>query len=470
MPSLLRAVLEATFGVDDLPADLGQAAFSVPSRSIRPNASSFFDVKCGPGFMCVSKVNDFGVGHDGVYHAPPILVKGMPRRLRGSYEVGCPARGTLTGSGACRDDGHKGKNLCWSTNRFEGGEREPCNSEDKCLCIRSNTANGLMSQKDKSSEVKNGVEVKYGNYMVQDPPKCDDCRQHDLHEKDCRECDNCEYGQRTVAGEAYTGCWHKDNNERAARAEAKKGRPFLHGMEPHFRDMAVIPHYPMWDPGEKQDPPNDDTLDEAEAAAQQELAEEVAMNEGARMPYQLRAEVLSRKGWIDKYQEAAPRVQLVMDELHEKLVGEWQHDLGKYKCWERHSGDGGTDVVAKAEKALAAQRACQQMQDIARTIAPKTSFPGKVHDVKLRCIKDSAEAAASKAKVVAEAEPCAQLNCYVFDPGWKKGIEDLQAAGDKCEVQVQSAAMEMPKFEKETSPPPAVNEEAPPEVSIKAAD
>merc|ERR1719229_814338 len=121
--------------------------------------------------------------------------------------------------------------------------------------------------------------------------------------------------------------------------------------------------------------------------------------EGARMPYQTRAEMLSRRAWVERYKEVAPRIQLVMDRLDEKLHGDWLHKATSYPCWKRHSGDAREDVTGKIDKALSARRGCLHMQEMARTLAPGTMFEDQVFGAQLRCVKESGPG-------------CAALNCY----------------------------------------------------------
>eukprot|EP00418_Pyrodinium_bahamense_P044577 CAMPEP_0179192574 /NCGR_PEP_ID=MMETSP0796-20121207/95685_1 /TAXON_ID=73915 /ORGANISM="Pyrodinium bahamense, Strain pbaha01" /LENGTH=71 /DNA_ID=CAMNT_0020896859 /DNA_START=69 /DNA_END=280 /DNA_ORIENTATION=+ len=63
-------------------------------RHLPEALANFYDVKCAPGFQCVSKVAVFGLNHSGAYEKPPVVE--VEPRFREAYETGCPARGTFT--------------------------------------------------------------------------------------------------------------------------------------------------------------------------------------------------------------------------------------------------------------------------------------------------------------------------------------------------------------------------------------
>jgi len=380
------------------------------------SATSHYEIKCAPGYQCISKVLTFGLGHDGSFKPPPLIMHSSDpnwRRFVNAYEVGCPARGKVSGPGLCMDDGSKGKNLCWASTRYEAGEGAPCDNEGKCLCVRPTAANGAKARGGKSLEIKKGVEVRYGRFLVTPPDKCDDCRQHDLNKKVCEECKNCDFSIRSVAGKKIRGCWFKDfQKARRARLASVEGRTYLKGENAKEKELAVIPHYPIWDPAGAPDPPGEEDANDAEDAADADDAEIVA---GARMPYQWRPETLSRKAWIRKYQEAAPRVQQLMDALDGTATSTWasQTFLG--------SNDGRN--LKRVEKAVSVQRACLQMQELARSIAPRATFADKSGGASLQCVKEASGEDGQLLK-----PDCVALNCYASSPDWKSAMAKLQSA------------------------------------------
>eukprot|EP00435_Cladocopium_sp_Y103_P017446 s2009_g4.t1 len=125
--------------------------------------TALYDVKCDPGFHCVSKISDFGQHHDGNFSPQEVGKEAISIRYNGAFEVGCPARGFSFRTGECSDIGQGAKYHCWSSNRFEAGEDQPCGAEDsgKCLCVKSVSNDGDPMNKESPKQASEVAE--YGN-------------------------------------------------------------------------------------------------------------------------------------------------------------------------------------------------------------------------------------------------------------------------------------------------------------------
>merc|ERR1719433_945655 len=176
--------------------------------------ASFYDVKCAQGFQCVSKVENFGLNHNGVYEPPKAL--DIAPRFKEAYELGCPARGAVSGGGECRDNGEGGASKCYSTRRFEAGPQMPCDLEDKCLCVRMSVANGSPGNR-KNLDIQDGLATAEAQYVVQPPVKCDECAQHSCDQKECEACESCEYTTKVLDGRKTLGCFDRTGNPREAK-------------------------------------------------------------------------------------------------------------------------------------------------------------------------------------------------------------------------------------------------------------
>ncbi|CAE7473603.1 unnamed protein product, partial [Symbiodinium sp. CCMP2456] len=232
-----------------------------------PPSTSFWAVKCAPGFTCVSKLTSFPLGHDGVYHHPH-GIKSMepsdPDRFRDwlqTYEVGCPARGQMSEAGKCKDNGEpvEEQGLCYSTVGFEGGPDAPCQEPDECLCVKAQTPRGKLALGFRNLENEEGKELLSGTYQVQEVTKCGTCEDLSFDRKHCEECQNCEFKTKTMEGELVEGCWPRDGGSaRRKHLHGEAERIYLHDLPAELKDLSIVPHYSAWDPGEKVDPVADE--------------------------------------------------------------------------------------------------------------------------------------------------------------------------------------------------------------------
>ncbi|CAE7203568.1 RE1 [Symbiodinium sp. CCMP2592] len=245
-----------------------------------PLPSALYDVKCDPGFRCVSKVSDFGLHHDGNYRAEDLGKDAIAARYNSAYEVGCPARGTSHALGECTDVGLGPQFYCWSPQRFEAGETAPCGAEDsgKCLCVRNTSNAGDTLDKEvpnQHAQVKEGEDLQTGMWPVETYKqlKCRECSQHDQSQEDCLACaPKCDYGTKELSGIKITGCFNsekyafdkKEAEKQAAERlkEATKDAPQGEAAvkqelqayetketpETESKRLSVIPHYRLWDP------------------------------------------------------------------------------------------------------------------------------------------------------------------------------------------------------------------------------
>eukprot|EP00929_Paragymnodinium_shiwhaense_P023975 TRINITY_DN14886_c0_g1_i1.p1 TRINITY_DN14886_c0_g1~~TRINITY_DN14886_c0_g1_i1.p1 ORF type:complete len:499 (-),score=86.65 TRINITY_DN14886_c0_g1_i1:64-1560(-) len=437
-----------------------------PARPMFPRPlrlTGFYEVKCAPGFRCISKLSNIAQGHDGKFdleHAEPPLIS---ERLENAYEWGCPARGVIDAAGKCVDDGKSGAHgpMCFSTVRYEAGQGTACDSDEKCLCVRPTTAMGDVGQADRSTEAVKGEEVQSGRFFIEKPAKCADCSQHDCSKEVCDSCPNCEFITKDVelvdpaTGEKTTrqqsGCF-----KGPTQGEVKWDEPclYLHGVKPTERELQVVPHYRLYDPLDTQYDPQDTSED---AATSTGLAADM------RLPYQSQREPLGREEWIRQYREAAPGLQKLMDLLVMRLLDgagtkqAWTplvdaesgyRQVGLPKCWT--STQVGDDVAGKLDKFLAVQKACVATQETARRIARGSTFsadPGGEHNCgayswdKVGHVRDCG----CHRGVDSEAGLCKALNCYTDREDVQQALEVLKEKQTVCQT---AAAWSVKEIEK----------------------
>ncbi|CAK0881895.1 unnamed protein product [Prorocentrum cordatum] len=165
-----RGLAGATLGLTEaaMPAGAASAAL-LPSfalgRQVGATAAgvpaSLYQVSCSPGFQCISKVESFGQGHDGQFAGPPGSAEAakMGRALKGAWEVGCPARGQMSGAGECKEpSGSSTSGMCFATGRYEvaASACEP----GLCKCAKPVASDGEKSLKFKYADVNDGVELR----------------------------------------------------------------------------------------------------------------------------------------------------------------------------------------------------------------------------------------------------------------------------------------------------------------------
>lgn len=284
------------------------------TRSRHRTDASFYLVNCANGFKCVSKVDAFGTNHDGEYKlADPS--KTIASDLRGTYEEGCPAKGKYSNSMGCVDNEFgKGTSLCWANDRYDSGSDSPCTNPDTCMCVKP-TENGDKVHLFKHSIKEGGQEKVMQSYVVQMPQDCEKCETYNHNETQCENCAGCEYGDREVKGTMIKGCYDRnpDKPRQLEDADEEPGRLYLDGQSGQEKTLTVLPHYPLWDPGDKPDMPGESHSGD---------------NEGTtwKFPWNSRRPSYSQDTWLEKYKEAAPRIQRRMD-LAAKHVVKYGEDL-----------------------------------------------------------------------------------------------------------------------------------------------
>eukprot|EP00929_Paragymnodinium_shiwhaense_P083001 TRINITY_DN44036_c0_g1_i1.p1 TRINITY_DN44036_c0_g1~~TRINITY_DN44036_c0_g1_i1.p1 ORF type:complete len:529 (-),score=100.86 TRINITY_DN44036_c0_g1_i1:59-1645(-) len=435
---------------DEGPSSLAAEPWPVhqgPRLSRRPLVqSSFADVWCPSGFKCVSKISQFGFGHDGTYVPTKKEVPGSPL-LDEAYEWGCPARGKVTGDGACLDDGKGGKTLCWSTRRFEGsGLGTPCGPNgENCRCVRPFTAHGTGGEPYRI--VADGLEVLEGKFQEALATDCSKCAP--LDEASCKACyPTCTMSNKRggagdggdAGGEAVRAkCVPAGElvSSGPADAERKAGRLFNHGLESREVNLKIVPHYRIWDP---QEP--DDRAKEADGGSEQpgpDGSNDVPLVPPTRMPYEIRREPLSRNAWMKTYRASAPRVQHMLDSMVTQLRDEWSQPGKASTCLGKGGGAAaGDDLNGKLDKFLAVQRSCREMSDIASTLRSEEASAdgrfssqhcGKAHDGTCGCIRVPENGEEPEADAMND---CQALNCYTADTQVQDGIRKLKEKNETC--------------------------------------
>eukprot|EP00930_Biecheleria_cincta_P023821 TRINITY_DN17139_c0_g1_i1.p1 TRINITY_DN17139_c0_g1~~TRINITY_DN17139_c0_g1_i1.p1 ORF type:complete len:491 (+),score=98.32 TRINITY_DN17139_c0_g1_i1:74-1474(+) len=385
---------------------------------LRLDSTSFYAVKCSPGFQCASKVSIFPMGHDGVYHhtrGVRALEPSDPDRFRDwmeTYEVGCPSRGSMTDAGKCKDSGGsvEEQGLCYSSTGYEGGPQAPCQDPGDCICLKNATPNGSRTLGHRHLETVDGKDLIRGSYDVEQVSKCENCEQL-THAKECKECSDCVYRERSMGGVMKLGCWAADPAAaRISRLKGKEAAEYLGGRTTVQKEMNLIPHYKLFDPGEGHDPVSEPGSKEEE----EEL--EIARKSGPQLPYQSVREVLSAQQWIQTYKQAAPAVQKLLDS-QVRSVDEWAKTASTLRCVKKSRKRLGNDILGKVEKVLSIRNMCQSMQETAAKIAPDhTGFNGG--DL-LHCVR-------------ADNGSCKNLNCYANDQHLKDGLRQLLVRNDEC--------------------------------------
>eukprot|EP00439_Symbiodinium_sp_Y106_P028758 s4096_g3.t1 len=332
--------------------------------------SALYDVKCDPGFRCVSKVSDFGLHHDGNYRAEDLGKDAIAARYNSAYEVGCPARGTSHALGECTDVGLGPQFYCWSPQRFEAGETAPCGAEDsgKCLCVRNTSNAGDTLDKEvpnQHAQVKEGEDLQTGMWPVETYKqlKCRECSQHDQSQEDCLACaPKCDYGTKELSGIKITGCFNsekyafdkKEAEKQAAERlkEATKDAPQGEAAvkqelqayetketpETESKRLSVIPHYRLWDPKA-----HDDFGD-----LKQPRPETGGYFQGEKLPWEGRDTFLSARAWVDRFPQAAPHIQHLLDKVYTLLAT--KGNLGAIPCdgtGTRNAGIGSSSLARR---------------------------------------------------------------------------------------------------------------------------
>eukprot|EP00933_Yihiella_yeosuensis_P044851 TRINITY_DN40125_c0_g1_i1.p1 TRINITY_DN40125_c0_g1~~TRINITY_DN40125_c0_g1_i1.p1 ORF type:complete len:498 (+),score=89.20 TRINITY_DN40125_c0_g1_i1:39-1496(+) len=425
--SLLSTGSDESFGVSH---ELISQLHSL-SLGSRGHATSLLAAKCAPGFVCASRISSFPAGHDGVYHHKSGLRFLEPddqhkyRDWFNTYEVGCPAKGTVTPSGACKDNGTGDQGYCYSTGGFEAGPHGPCSDEGSCICVKAGTpTGGLLNQKHVFN--KDGEEAVEGTFEVEPPSKCHDCEQLSDHPWECSTCPNCEFKEKSFGGRRLERCWDKDAGGNTDRSEGPS-REYLHGEKTQKKALTMIPHYEMYDPAQKFTP----SVDEGSTEAFEEQEADAAA--GPKMPNTDMGEPLSRGSWIERYKEAAPRVQEFLDQVALKLKKEWAPKAMNLQC---DPVNGSKDILAKGgglfrkiDQAESLQRACLKIQETARKISPGP-FSGLAADGKhdMSCVRHDG----IQGNEGAPEHECQDLNCYTSDSDFRKSLEQVHIRNEQC--------------------------------------
>jgi len=392
--------------------------------------TGFYDVKCDPGFRCVSRVGIFGLGHDGTYQKQP-APGGLSDRFNNSFEWGCPARGELTSTGNCKDTGKGPTSMCYSTTRYEFGADTPCGDGDNCRCVRptlsaTESTEGVIKGEKHDRRVRvtsiDGVEIDSGSYQVLSPATCEECAQHDCDFSTCKKCANCEFydvmNPKILAGRKTPGCFDMDGGKaRKERQDSRDGRAFLPYSKSSRQELVVVPHYQLWNPSEHD-------VAETTSDGDQLAAADIPL------PNQVRKEPLSRDAWREGYKKAAPKIQRLFDTLAKTVKEDWGKlsDLieapssSHLDCFDPAEG-GGDNVAGKLLTVEAVQRGCQQMQETARSIAHGSTFAPTDNDVPVQCVKNDIGGG-----------DCAELNCYTEDVNLSHALRAMRARNNQCRL------------------------------------
>lgn len=395
----------------------------------------FYDVKCDPGFHCVSKISDFGQNHDGNYSPMDVGKEAIQSRYNGAYEVGCPARGWSFHVGECTDIGKGPQFHCWSPNRFEAGPDQPCGEEDsgKCLCVKTVSNQGDSMDKDvlhKASDVKQGADLTTATWQVETfkQLKCRQCSQHDQSQEDCIACaPKCDYGTKELGGLRITGCFDTEKHAfdkkaaeeqvqerlKEAQSTAPQGEAAVkkelqeYGSkevpETETKQLSIVPHYRIWDPKE-----HDDLGD-----LKQPRAEAGGYFAGQKLPWEGKERYLSARAWIKEFPRAAPHIQHLLDRVFQILAG--KADLAHIPCDGQGNSNGGIGQLIIGTET--AQKSCNDMQQTAGTLAQQLKFGNEADGQMIHC-------------VMGDGGRCERLNCYT-------GNDEIQRALDKLKVRQQ---------------------------------
>jgi hypothetical protein len=245
----------------------------------------------------------------------------------------------------------------------------------------------------------------------------------------CNRCELCEYTTKSFGGRTTEGCFDR-TNAKPSGSEGSDGRPYLDGDKPTENDLIVIPHYKIWDPGaiRSEDEPGFDPSHPSRIL---------------RYPYQSRAEPLSKKAWIQKFKEAAPRVQRLLDAGRQNLI------------WAGNNANGiecDQDIVGRMQKFKSLRRECKEMQATVDMLQRGTQFE--------ETTQDAAGATQKVQCVEAENHKCDALNCYSSDKQVQNALLSLSQRNQMCKVERDQArrASEMAalaeKRKERTHPPP----------------
>jgi hypothetical protein len=166
--------------------------------------------------------------------------------------------------------------------------------------------------------------------------------------------------------------------------------------------LVVVPHYPLWDPGDQRTPNEAGGLDGDVAKLLQ-------------FPYQSRRETLSREAWIDAYKSAAPRIQRMLD-LSSESIKDWGPKADKFDCT--------NDVAGFISKAKNERAECIKHQEIINVLAPHSPFESSVPDGKGGFIPVNC--------VMGGQGMCESLNCYSSDVDVIKGLDQLNERYKTC--------------------------------------
>jgi len=390
-------------GLTDLLGQFGSTGLhGAGGRHGQGSSTSFVLMHCEEGFKCISQVEKFGLGHDGVYKGLPLGVK-LPPEYKAAYEWGCPARGTVAPSGECVDKGTKDTSqLCWSLQQFEAGKNSPCKDADDCKCVKP-TENGNTTLNSKYSVVNEGSEIRTQKYFVQPKQQCDKCEDHDCNPVQCNRCEFCEYTTKNFGGRRTEGCF--PHAEKTAELDLGDGRPYLDGDDATEEDLIVIPHYKIWDPGATRSP------DEAGFDAGHH-------SHVLRSPHQNRHEPLSKQAWLRRYKEAAPRIQRVMDTARASII--WAGSNSKrLDCkW---------DLLGRIAKFKSQRRECKMTQETVDQLKRGTTFG---HDV-----PDAMGKTQHANCIMAKNHKCDALNCYFSDKDVSAAFYALSQRNATCKIE-----------------------------------
>lgn len=423
MPAAINSFSEVLAELLHGPASPPTVHWGMEHRRLS-SAVSFYNTSCHEGYKCVSKVDKFGRMHDGAYDDSNSN-KAVKSDFRGTYEEGCPAKGKMTSSGECIDNEKgTGAAMCWTNKRYEAGKDGPCSSPEDCMCVKS-TENGELTMNKKLSVDKTGLEKVMQQFVVEVPMNCDSCEAFSRNQQACKACwGRCIFTEKEIAGKKVEGCFIADPFKTKPPPDdgedKEPGREYMEGRSVREESLVVLPHYPLWDPGDK-----------SSDAGFQDIV--------YKMPFQSRKEPLSQDAWLQKYAEAAPRMQRVMDRAAAKVV-KYSPDPSTHVC-RTQSLKCLDNIGSKLEQTVSVQKACRLMQSLEMRLRKGAPTPfeskapgGKGGSTPLNCR-------------VGPGGMCVRLNCYsanLSETGMtmdKGALSCLQEKLEACLPEIRAADM-----------------------------
>lgn len=310
--------------------------------------------------------------------------------------------------------------MCWTNKRFEGGKGTPCEGDNTCMCVKQ-TENGDPKLRFKQQTDDHGKAMIQATYLKQIPLDCSSCEAYNHNLASCRSCPGCKMQEKEVGGTMMHGCFDTNplKTDALDKSARENGRLYMAGRAAEPQELVVLPHYSFWDPGDKPS---------ADLASGQTYPGE-SPDTKWQAPFQSRRESLSRETWLEKYAEAAPRMQRRMD-LIVKKVKPFAQNMDTASC-QTANLNCLSAIPSRLLKAKSVQQACQKMQATEmqiRTGGPtefSSETPGKKKVKPINCRMGSGK--------------CERLNCYTTERDFVSGMKCIKERLRSCKGDIQKA-------------------------------